>query len=121
MYEILKAGGFTTGGLNFDSKQRRGSFTLEDTALAHIAGMDGFALGLLLADRMIEDGRIDKFLDERYASWKTGIGKSIIDGNESLESLYAYVQKMGEVTTNISGRQEELEAIVNQCLMSIEY
>jgi len=76
---------------------------------------------LLLADRMIEDGRIDKFLDERYASWKSGIGKSIIDGKESLESLYAYVQKMGEVTTNISGRQEELESIVNQCLMSIEF
>ncbi|MCR4590670.1 MAG: xylose isomerase [Lachnospiraceae bacterium] len=121
MYEILKAGGFTTGGLNFDSKQRRGSFTLEDTALAHIAGMDGFALGLLLADKMIEDGRIDKFVEERYASWKTGIGKSIIDGKESLDSLYAYVQKMGDVTTNISGRQEELESIMNQCLMSIDF
>ena len=121
MYEVLKAGGFTTGGLNFDSKQRRGSFTLEDAALAHIAGMDGFALGLLKAAAIIEDGRIDKFVDERYSSWKSGIGKSIIDGNESLESLYAYVQKMGEVTTNISGRQEELEAIMNQCLMSIDF
>ena len=70
---------------------------------------------------MIADGRIDKFVDDRYASWNTGIGKSIIDGNESLESLYAYVQKMGEVTSNVSGRQEELESIMNQCLMSIEF
>lgn len=119
MYEVLKAGGFTNGGLNFDAKQRRGSFTLEDTAIAHIVGMDTFALGLLIAEKMVEDGRIDSFVEERYASWKTGIGKSIIDGNESFESLAAYAAKMGDVTTNTSGRQEYLESIVNQVIMTL--
>ncbi|MCR5743068.1 MAG: xylose isomerase [Lachnospiraceae bacterium] len=118
MLEILKAGGFTNGGLNFDSKQRRGSFTLEDTALAHIAGMDSFALGLLIADKIIEDGRIGDFVDKRYASWNSDLGKSIIAGNESFESLSAIALKNGEVTTNISGRQELLENIFNQILVS---
>lgn len=120
MYEVLKAGGFTNGGLNFDAKQRRGSFTLEDTALAHIAGMDGFALGLLVADKMISDGRIDEFIDKRYASWSTGIGKSIREGNESLETLSDYATKMGEVTTNISGSQETLEAVMNQIMFTVK-
>ncbi len=118
MYEIIKAGGFTNGGLNFDSKQRRGSFTLEDTALAHIAGMDTFALGLLAADKLIEDGRIDKFVEDRYASWNTGIGKSIIEGKEDFESLAAYAMKLGEVTNNTSGRQEMLEGILNQVILN---
>ena len=119
MYEVLKQGGFTNGGLNFDSKQRRGSFTLEDTVLAHIAGMDTFALGLLAARKLIDDGRIDKFVEDRYASWTTGIGKSIIEGKEDFESLAAYAEKMGEVTTNTSGRQEMLELIVNQVILSV--
>ncbi len=119
MYEVLKVGGFTNGGLNFDAKQRRGSYTLEDTAIAHIAGMDTFALGLLIADKLIEDGRLDKFVAERYASWSTGIGKSIIDGKEDFESLAVYAAKMGDVTTNTSGRQEYLEAIVNQVMLSL--
>lgn len=118
MYEVLKAGGFTKGGLNFDSKTRRPSFTLEDTALAFIAGMDTLAAGLLIADAIIQDGRIDQFVEDRYSSWNTGIGKSIIDGNESFESLAAYASKMGEVTTNTSGRQEMLEGIVNQMIFN---
>ena len=119
MYEVLKAGGFTNGGLNFDAKQRRGSNTLEDTAVAHIVGMDTFALGLLIADKIIEDGRIDQFVADRYASWTTGIGKSIIDGKEDFESLAAYAAKMGDVTTNTSGQQEYLESIVNQVMMNL--
>ena len=118
MYEILKAGGFTKGGLNFDSKTRRPSFTLEDTALAFIAGMDTLAAGLLAADAIIRDGRIDKFVEDRYSSWNTGIGKSIIDGNEDFESLAVYASKIGDVTTNTSGRQEMLEDIVNQIIFS---
>lgn len=81
MYEVLKAGGFTNGGLNFDSKARRGSFTPEDIFLSYIAGMDTFALGLRIAVKMIEDGRIDMFVADRYASWQIGIGKDIIEGN----------------------------------------
>ena len=118
MYEVLKAGGFTKGGLNFDSKQRRPSFTLADTAMSFIAGMDTLAVGLLAANEMIEDGRIDSFLDERYASWNSGIGRSIIEGNESFESLAAYASTLGDVT-NISGRQEMLEGIVNQIILNV--
>ncbi len=61
MYEIIKAGGFTNGGLNFDAKVRRGSFEFDDLALGYIAGMDTFALALIKAYEIIEDGRIDEF------------------------------------------------------------
>ena len=119
MLEILRAGGFTNGGLNFDAKQRRDSFTLEDTAVAHILGMDSFAFGLLLANKIIEDGRIDAFIADRYSSWTTGIGKSIIDGNESFDSLSDYAKKIGEVTTNKSGEEEYLLSIVNQLMVTL--
>ena len=113
MYEVLKAGGFTKGGLNFDAKTRRGSNTAEDIFLAYIAGMDAFALGLRIADKMIRDGRIDKFVDDRYASYKTGIGKKILDATVTMAELEAYALEMGDVTTNISGKQEYLEGVMN--------
>ena len=113
MYEVLKAGGFTKGGLTFDAKTRRGSNTAEDIFLAYIAGMDAFALGLRIADKMIRDGRIDKFVDDRYASYKTGIGKKIVDGTVTMAELEAYALEMGDVTTNISGKQEYLEGDMN--------
>ncbi len=118
MYEIIKAGGFTTGGLNFDSKQRRPSFTLEDTAMAFIAGMDTMAVGLLAAQEIIDDGRLEKFVEDRYASWTTGIGRSIIDGQEDFVSLSKYASKMGDVC-HTSGRQEMLEGIVNQIILGV--
>ena len=113
MYEVLKAGGFTKGGLNFDSKTRRGSNTNEDIFLAFIAGMDAFALGLRIADKMITDGRIDKFVADRYASYESGIGKKIVDGTATMAELEEYALAMGDVTTNTSGRQEYLESIMN--------
>lgn len=116
MYEVLKAGGFTTGGLNFDAKTRRGSYTQEDVFLAYIAGMDSFALGLKVADRIIKDGRIDKFVEERYASYKTGIGAKIVSGTVTMEELEQYALNMGDVTTNISGKQEYLEAVINSVM-----
>ena len=118
MYEVIKAGGFTKGGLNFDAKTRRGSNTPEDIFLAYIAGMDAFALGLKIADKMIRDGRIDKFVDERYASYKTGIGKKIVDGTATMAELEAYALEMGDVTTNISGKQEYLENIMNAIMFA---
>ena len=116
MYEVLKAGGFTNGGLNFDSKTRRGSNTYEDIFYAYIAGMDTFALGLRIADRLIKDGRIDAFVAERYASYNTGIGKKIVDGTATIEELEKYALEMGDVKTNISGRQEYLESVVNSVM-----
>lgn len=120
MYEVLKAGGFTNGGLNFDSKARRGSFTPEDIFLSYIAGMDTFALGLRIAVKMIEDGRIDKFVSDRYASWQTGIGKDIIDGNVTMADLEKYALEKGEVTDSLSsGRQEMLESVVNNIMFNL--
>ena len=113
MYEVLKAGGFTNGGLNFDAKARRGSFELEDIFHSYIAGMDTFALGLRIADKMITDGRLDSFVADRYASWKTGIGADVVAGKATMEQLEAYALQLGDVTTNRSGRQEYLENIVN--------
>ena len=120
MYEVIKAGGFTNGGLNFDSKARRGSYTPEDIFHSYIAGMDTFALGFLGARALIEDGRIDKFIDDRYASWKTGIGADIVAGKTDFAALEKYALEKGEVTASLSsGRQEMLEAIVNNVLFSL--
>ncbi len=119
MYEVIKAGGFTKGGLNFDSKTRRGSNTFEDIFLAYIAGMDAFALGLRIADKLIADGRIDKFVADRYASYNTGIGKKIVDGTATMAELEAYALNMGDVTTNISGKQEYLENVLNSVMFGV--
>ena len=116
MYEILKAGGFTNGGLNFDAKTRRASNTPEDIFLSYIAGMDAFALGLRMADRLIKDGTIDKFVADRYASYQSGIGKRIVDGTVTMAELEQYALSMGDVTTNTSGRQEYLENHLNAIL-----
>lgn len=120
MYEVLKAGGFTNGGLNFDAKARRGSYTQEDIFLSYIAGMDTFALGLKAAAKLIEDGRLDKFVDDRYASWSTGIGADIVAGKVSMADLEKYALEKGEVTASLtSGRQEYLESVVNQVMFNL--
>ncbi len=116
MLEVLRAGGFTKGGLNFDSKTRRASFEQEDIFHAYIAGMDAFALGLRIADRLVKDGRLDAFVADRYASYKTGIGADIVAGKATMEQLEKYALAMGDVTTNKSGRQEYLENIVNSVM-----
>ena len=115
MYEVIKAGGFTTGGLNFDAKTRRQSNTFEDILLAYIAGMDSFALGLRLAVKIIEDGRIDKFVEDRYASYRSGIGKKIVDGKTDFEELYNYALTLKDVKVE-SGRQEYLETVINNLM-----
>ncbi|MGI6174881.1 MAG: xylose isomerase [Christensenellales bacterium] len=117
MYEVLKAGGFTNGGLNFDAKVRRGSFTFDDIAYGYISGMDAFALGLKIAARLIEDGRIDDFVDKRYASYKTGIGAKIVSGEADLESLEQYALGLKEVSMQ-SGRQEYLECVFNELMFT---
>lgn len=117
MYEVLKAGGFTNGGLNFDSKARRGSFEAEDIFNSYIAGIDTFALGLKLADKLIKDGRIDKFVADRYASWNTGIGADIINGKADMAALEKYALEKGDVISSLrSGRQEQLESILNNIM-----
>ena len=117
MSEVLKAGGFQYGGLNFDAKARRGSFTLEDVALSYIAGMDAFALGLRKALELQADGTIDACLKRRYSSFETGIGRDIVSGKATIEQLEAYALSKGEVVDSVeSGRQEYLENEMNRIL-----
>ncbi|NLC25078.1 MAG: xylose isomerase [Fastidiosipila sp.] len=115
MLEILKAGGFTNGGLNFDAKTRRSSSSFEDIFFAYIAGMDAFALGLRLAVRIIEDGFLDKFIDDRYSSWDSGLAADTEAGNVSLEQLAEYAAANSEPVPT-SGRQEYLESTLNQLM-----
>ena len=117
MYEVLKAGGLT-GGFNFDAKNRRPSNTPEDIFHAFILGMDAFALGLLNAAKIIEDGRIDENIKKRYSSFNEGIGKTIIDGSADLCSLAAHAEELGSVKNVESGSQEKLQSIVNQIMFS---
>ena len=115
MVEVLKAGGFTNGGLNFDAKTRRASNTLEDIFYGYIAGMDTFALGLRIAVKILDDGRIDEFVAKRYASWTDGVGKKIIDGEMDMKALSDYALQLGDVKVD-SGRQEYLESVVNSIM-----
>ncbi len=118
MYEVLKEGGFKNGGLNFDAKTRRQSNTMEDILLAYITGMDTFALGLRIAFKMIEDGRLEKFVEERYASYNHGIGKKIIEGTTNFEELADYAENLSSIEV-ASGRQEYLEEIINNLMFTI--
>jgi xylose isomerase len=114
MLSILKYGGLTTGGVNFDSKVRRESFEPEDLFHAHIGGMDAFARGLKIAAAIRKDGRLAEFVKQRYSSWDSGLGKRIEQGQETFESLEAYMLKKGEADANTSGRQEYLENLINE-------
>ncbi|MEG2381754.1 MAG: xylose isomerase, partial [Oscillospiraceae bacterium] len=116
MLEVLKNGGFTNGGLNFDAKTRRASMTHEDIFLSYIAGMDTFALGLKVADKIMNDGRIDAFVKEKYSSFSTGIGAEIVNGNMDLEKLSEYALKCNVVEDKNSGKQEYLEGVVNSIM-----
>jgi xylose isomerase len=114
MLAVLKMGGFKTGGLNFDAHRRRESFQIDDMFLSHIAGMDAFARGLKIAAAIKKDGKIDKFVSDRYASWDSGIGASIEAGKESFESLEKIALSQPDpIATLKSGRQEMLESLLN--------
>jgi xylose isomerase len=114
MLTVLKYGGFSTGGLNFDAKVRRESFEPVDLFYAHIGGMDAFARGLKIAAAIRKDGRLAEFVKERYGSWNTGIGAKIESGKMNLTELEAYMLQKGEVAPNVSGRQEFLENLINE-------
>ena len=115
MLQVLKAGGLT-GGFNFDAKNRRPSNTREDMVKAFILGMDTFALGLRKAAAIIEDGRVDEFVNEKYAGWKKGLGKDIIDGKYDLKSLSEYACKLKNTKEPCSGNQEGIQEVVNEIL-----
>lgn len=117
MYEILKDGGFKTGGLNFDSKVRRASIDTDDLFYAYIAGMDTFAKGLRVAAKLIEDKVFENVVAQRYASYTTGIGKEIVENKVGLKELSDYALKLHGIE-NRSGRQERLETILNNYIFA---
>jgi xylose isomerase len=113
MYLIIKAGGFTTGGLNFDAKIRRQSIDPEDLFHAHIGSMDAFARGLKNAAKMIKDKRLEKIVADRYKGWNSKLGQDIEGGNVGFEELEAYTLKNGEPKIQ-SGKQEYIENLINE-------
>lgn len=113
MMAVLRMGGFKTGGLNFDAHIRRNSVDLEDLFIAHIGGMDTFALGLEKAQAILDDGRLPKMLKERYASFDSGNGKKFEDGGMNLEELAALATTYGNFGRT-SGKQELYENIFNE-------
>lgn len=116
MLQVIRMGGFTTGGLNFDAKVRRNSVAPEDLFIAHIGGMDIFARGLEKAVQLIEDRRIPSMLKERYASFESGNGKAFAEGKLTLDQV-ASLAKPYEQVAKTSGKQELYENILNQiCL-----
>lgn len=117
MLVVLGQNGLRYGGLNFDAKIRRGSFDTVDLFHAHIGGIDTFARALLVADRIIRDGALSKPLEARYAGYRGGTGKKILQGKTSLPELEAWAAKEGE-PERISGRQEYLENVLNDYLYS---
>jgi xylose isomerase len=113
MYEILKAGGFTTGGFNFDAKLRRQSTTAEDLFTGHIGGMDTMALSLEKAAAMIENDVLSKNVAERYAGWNGELGQKILTGSTNLEEIAKQAVDGNINPAPVSGRQEHLENVVN--------
>ncbi|MFD2176856.1 xylose isomerase [Veronia pacifica] len=116
MMVLLSAGGFQSGGLNFDAKLRRESTDLEDMFVAHIGGMDAFARGLEVADYLLNktDLKVRKTL--RYSSFSHGKGADFQMGKLSLRQLFSHAESMGELKQT-SGKQEYLENLINQALV----
>lgn len=118
MYEILQNGGLGRGGLNFDAKVRRTSFELEDIVYAHVAGMDAFARGLKVANKLIEDRVFEDVIAERYSSYTKGIGLEIVEGRADFHTLEAYALNNNTIK-NFSGKTERLKALLNQYLLEV--
>lgn len=110
--EIERAGGFTTGGFNFDAKVRRQSVDAADLLHGHIGGVDVIARSLLRAEAIIKDGRLDAFRDERYAGWSSDLGKNIKGGDLASIADMAVVNNLAPQP--VSGRQEWLENLINR-------
>ncbi|MDT2070658.1 MAG: xylose isomerase [Planktomarina sp.] len=113
-YEVLKAGGFTTGGTNFDAKLRRQSLDPEDLILAHLGAMDSCAAGLKAAAAMLADGRLEAARTERYAGWDSPEGKALLHSDLAQISARVLAEDINPEPT--SGRQERLENLVNRFL-----
>lgn len=114
--ELMRGGGFTTGGVNFDAKLRRQSIDPDDLITAHAGAMDLCARALLIAERIIDDGALVDHVDARYAAWDGKEGKAILKGKRSLADLATRVEAAGVEPQPVSGRQEYLENLINSYL-----
>ncbi len=110
---LQQKNGMGTGGLNYDAKVRRDSYDVEDMFYAHICGIDTWARGLRIAEKIIKDKQLATFVDKRYSSYDKGIGKDIEAGKVDLEKLQAYILAKGDVAPLASARQEYLENLFN--------
>ena len=115
MMVILQAGGFSTGGINFDAKVRRNSTDAEDLFIAHISGMDTFARALVIADKILKDSDYLKMRKKRYESFDKGAGKDFEKGKLTLAKLRDIASELGEPETR-SGKQELYEQLINMYL-----
>jgi xylose isomerase len=113
IYTMLQHGGFTSGGFNFDTKLRRQSIDLEDMFYAHISGIDTLAQALLIAANMLEKGKLEAHVKQRYHGWQSDLGKNILSDNYTLDSLTETVLNNKIDPKPISGRQELLEHMIN--------
>ncbi|MEK4523664.1 xylose isomerase [Psychrobacillus sp. FSL W7-1457] len=116
MYEILQNGGLGKGGLNFDAKVRRASFEPEDLFHAHIAGMDAFAIGLRVAQNLIDDKVLEDIVQDRYKTYQDGIGLDIVEGKTNFHKLEEYALGLQHIKQT-SGRLEQIKATINQYLL----
>jgi xylose isomerase len=115
-YEIIRSGGLTTGGFNFDTKLRRQSTDRMDLFYGHIGGMDVLAQAFLAAAELYRSNSLQEFVDSRYQGWQAGIGSEILSGKHSLASLAEQVESNEWSPQPVSGQQEKLEILVNQSI-----
>jgi xylose isomerase len=116
MMVILQAGGFSTGGINFDAKVRRNSTDIEDLFIAHVSGMDTFARALVIADKILKDSDYLKMRKKRYQSFDKGAGKDFEKGKLTLAKLRDIAEELGEPESR-SGKQELYEQLINMYLI----
>jgi len=116
MMVILQAGGFTTGGINFDAKVRRNSTDIEDIFIAHISGMDTFARSLIIADKILKESDYLNLRKKRYESFNKGAGSDFEKGKLTLENLRDIALDVGEPVTR-SGKQELFEQLINMYII----
>jgi xylose isomerase len=116
MMVILQAGGFTTGGINFDAKIRRNSTDIEDIFIAHVSGMDTFARALIIAEKILKDSEYLNMRKKRYESFDKGVGKDFENGKLTFENLREIAYGSGEPDYR-SGKQELFEQLINMYLV----
>ena len=114
MFHIQRAGGFTSGGLNFDAKVRRQSIDAEDLFHGHVGAMDLCARALLAAERMIQEGRLESAVQQRYAGWRGAFGQQVLKGELTLDAVAQRVLDRNADVQPKSGRQEAMENLLNR-------